>query len=56
MGGASMTDSGKYLTLAKRGADGSWKIHAHIWNTSLSQAEVAEMLTRMAGMMGTPEM
>ncbi len=56
MGEAPMTDNGKYVTLAKRGADGSWKIYAHIWNTSLSQAEVAQMLGRMAGMMGTPEM
>ncbi len=58
MGGAPepMTDNGKYLTLAKRGADGSWKIYAHIWNTSLSQAEVAKMLSRMAGMSGTTKM
>lgn len=45
MGGAPMTDSGKYLKLAKRGPDRSWKIYAHIWNTSQPQAEVAKMLS-----------
>jgi len=45
-----MTDNGKYVTLARRGADGSWKIYAHIWNTSLPEAQVAEMLSTMAGM------
>ncbi len=47
---ASMTDTGKYLTLAKRGADGSWEIYAHIWNTNLSEAEVARMLSGMSEM------
>ncbi len=56
MGTASMTDNGKYLTLARRGADGTWKIYAHIWNTSLSQAEVAKMLTQMAQMSGATKM
>ena len=49
---APMTDSGKYLTLARRDADGSWRIHAHIWNTSRSEAEVAEELSQMAEMSG----
>lgn len=43
-----ITDAGKYLTLARRGADGSWQIAAHIWNTSKSQAEVAQELAAMA--------
>lgn len=50
MGDASIADNGKYITIAKRGADGSWKIHAHIWNTSRSEAEVAETLSTMAQM------
>ena len=45
-----MTDSGKYVTIAKRGADGSWKIHVHIWNTNMSQADVVKMLSAMAAM------
>jgi uncharacterized protein (TIGR02246 family) len=31
-GGA--VEQGKYLVVWKRGADGSWKLHADIWNTS----------------------
>lgn len=27
-------EEGKYLVVWKRGADGSWKVHADIWNTS----------------------
>lgn len=46
----SMTDNGKYVTVAKRGADGSWKIHVHIWNTNMSEAEVVRMLSGMATM------
>lgn len=53
---APMTENGKYITLAKRGADGSWKIYAHIWNTSLPEAEVARMLSEMAGMSEMSEM
>jgi uncharacterized protein (TIGR02246 family) len=45
-----MTDSGKYMTIAKLGADGSWKIYAHIWNTSLPEADVVRMLSSMAEM------
>lgn len=48
--GESMTENGKYLTLAKRSADGTWHIYAHIWNTSMSEADVAEMLSSMAEM------
>lgn len=43
-----ISDNGKYITLAKRSAGGTWKIFAHIWNTSMSEAEVAEMLSNMA--------
>jgi uncharacterized protein (TIGR02246 family) len=39
--------NGKYVTLTKRGADGTWKIYAHIWNTSMPEAEVAKMLSNM---------
>ena len=39
--------NGKYLTLSKRGADGTWKIYAHIWNTNMSEAEVVKMLSNM---------
>ncbi|UCC49155.1 MAG: SgcJ/EcaC family oxidoreductase, partial [Gemmatimonadota bacterium] len=31
-GGA--VEQGKYLVVWKRGADGSWKLHADIWNSS----------------------
>jgi uncharacterized protein (TIGR02246 family) len=34
-GKAAMTDSGKYMAVWKRGADGMWKLHADIWNSSL---------------------
>lgn len=42
-----VAENGKYVTISKRGEDGSWRIYAHIWNTSLSEAEVAEMLSSM---------
>ena len=45
-----MSDRGKYMTIAKLGADGSWKIYAHIWNTSLPEADVVRMLSSMAAM------
>ncbi len=44
-----MSDTGKYVTIAKLGADGSWQIYAHIWNTSLAEADVVQMLSAMAG-------
>lgn len=53
---APMTDSGKYITIAKRGADGTWKIYAHIWNTSLTEAETMEMLSTMSQMSEMSEM
>jgi uncharacterized protein (TIGR02246 family) len=34
-GKAAMTDSGKYMAVWKRGADGEWKLYADIWNSSL---------------------
>ena len=34
-GKASMTDSGKYMAVWKKQADGSWKIHSDIWNSNL---------------------
>jgi uncharacterized protein (TIGR02246 family) len=46
----STSDHGKYITIAKLGADGSWKIYAHIWNTSLPEADVVRMLSSMAEM------
>lgn len=51
-----MSDNGKYVTLSKREADGSWKIYAHIWNTSLSEADVMKMLSTMSEMSGMSEM
>ncbi|MGD8700443.1 MAG: SgcJ/EcaC family oxidoreductase [Gemmatimonadales bacterium] len=45
-----MTDSGKYMTIAKLGADGTWKIYAHIWNTSQPEADVMRRLSSMAAM------
>lgn len=45
-----MTDSGKYMTIAKLSADGTWKIYAHIFNTSLPEADVVQMLSAMAAM------
>lgn len=30
-----MTDSGKYLVVWKRQTDGTWKLHADIWNSSM---------------------
>lgn len=32
--GAGAAEQGKYLVVWKRGADGSWKLHADIWNSS----------------------
>ncbi|MFQ5651461.1 MAG: SgcJ/EcaC family oxidoreductase [bacterium] len=34
-GQAAMTDSGKYLAVWKQQADGGWKLHTDIWNSSL---------------------
>lgn len=45
-----MSDRGKYVTIAKLGADGTWKIYAHIWNTSLPEADVVRMLSGMAAL------
>jgi len=33
-GESSVVEQGKYLAVWKRGADGTWKLHADIWNTS----------------------
>ena len=32
-GGNAITDQGNYLVIAKRGADGSWKLHHDIDNS-----------------------
>lgn len=34
-GQEGMTDSGKYLVVWKRQADGTWKLHVDIWNSSM---------------------
>ena len=34
-GQEGMTDSGKYVVVWKRQADGTWKLHADIWNSSM---------------------
>jgi len=37
-GQAAMIDSTKYLVIWKRQADGTWKVHADIWNFSAPMA------------------
>ena len=37
-GGPTITDKGKYLVVWKR-QEGSWKLHADMWNTSLPAAQ-----------------
>ena len=37
-GQPAMTDSTKYLVIWKRQADGTWKVHADIWNFSVPMA------------------
>jgi ketosteroid isomerase-like protein len=34
-GQEAMTDSGKYLVVWKRQAEGTWKLHVDIWNSSM---------------------
>lgn len=34
-GQEAIKDSGKYLVIWKQASDGSWKLHADIWNTSM---------------------
>ena len=34
-GQAALEDNGKYIVIWKRQADGSWKLHVDIWNTSM---------------------
>ena len=34
-GQEAMEDRGKYLVIWKKAADGTWKLHVDIWNTSL---------------------
>ena len=31
----AMSDAGKYLVIWKRQADGTWKVHVDMWNTSM---------------------
>jgi ketosteroid isomerase-like protein len=33
-GEGGVVEQGKYLVVWKRGADGTWKLHADIWNAS----------------------
>lgn len=35
----AMTDSGKYVVVWKRQADGTWKLQADIWNSSMPMPE-----------------
>lgn len=51
-----VTDRGKYITIAKRGEDGAFRIYAHIWNTSLPESEVMQMLSTMSEMSAMSEM
>ncbi len=37
-GGQAMTDTGKYVLVRKRQADGTWKMTADIWNSSVPAA------------------
>ena len=34
-GQAGLEDNGKYVVIWKKQADGSWKLHVDIWNTSM---------------------
>ncbi len=34
-GGEPTADRGTYIVILKRGADGSWNVYAHIWNSDL---------------------
>ena len=34
-GQAAFEDNGKYIVIWKKQADGSWKLHVDIWNTSM---------------------
>lgn len=36
IGPAKVNDNGKYLTLWKKQADGSWKVYGEIWNSSVA--------------------
>ena len=36
-GGQAMTDTGKYVVVMKRQADGQWKVAVDIWNSDLFQ-------------------
>jgi len=36
-GGQALTDTGKYLVVMKRQADGPWKVAVDIWNSDLPQ-------------------
>ncbi|MEX2190430.1 MAG: DUF4440 domain-containing protein [Bacteroidota bacterium] len=38
LGPTKMEDNGKYMTLWKKQADGSWKVYAETWNSSVSMA------------------
>lgn len=39
IGGMQVSDKGKYITVWKRHADGTWKLVAEIWNTDLPAPE-----------------
>jgi len=41
-GGVRIVDKGKYMTVWKKGADGSWKVAADMFNTSLPLPKMEE--------------
>lgn len=43
MGGKAMADTGKYVAVWKKLADGSWKVQAEAWNTNMPPPPAAEM-------------
>jgi len=44
-GGARIVDNGKYITVWKKGTDGSWKVAADMFNTSLPLPTMEEAAT-----------
>ncbi|MGD2215108.1 MAG: SgcJ/EcaC family oxidoreductase [Gemmatimonadales bacterium] len=38
-----VTDGGEYLAVSRQAADGSWELLAHMWTSSLMEAQTGEM-------------